>query len=244
MIRIMRDTVEGDARQGNDGTEDERPETRPARLRADFHERGVPGGASAAGVPLRYRQGRHPARRPQRDFEPGIRGLGRLPPERAADRGRFRCGDGPAISAKPESVRRITTIRRSDGREGGEIPTTSPCPGRWRKLLAMDELRQPPCRRRTGSRSIDRRPCAGARPAPDHPTRHSRNQMPVANLGARASRPPWSFLRSRRRHSRASGIHRPIRGVMNPETRVGNSLNRMNRRMPGYAVQTTTATDR
>ena len=35
-----------------------------------------------------------------------------------------------AISAKPESVRRITTIRRSDGREGGEIPATSPCPGR------------------------------------------------------------------------------------------------------------------
>ena len=39
-----------------------------------------------------------------------------------------------AIPAKPESVRRIATIRRSDGREGREIPPAPACPGAWRVL--------------------------------------------------------------------------------------------------------------
>ena len=50
--------------------------------------------------------------------------------QRAAGQGQRGLVGFPAISAKPESARRITTIRRSDGREGGEIPATSPCPGR------------------------------------------------------------------------------------------------------------------
>ena len=53
----------------------------------------------------------------------------------------------PAISAKPESARRTATIRRSDGREGGEIPA--------RKLL----MQSPP-----SSRGRDaRRPRTGRR---------------------------------------------------------------------------------
>ena len=94
----------GNARQDDDGTEHGQPETRrqrPAHLRAGLHEREVPSGASAARVPLRYGPGHHPARGPQRDSEPALLGLGRLLSERAAGRGRLRCGDGRAAAEPP-----------------------------------------------------------------------------------------------------------------------------------------------